>query len=151
MSTTSRVVPFRAALITACLAARAAHDLDGLQVTRRWPGPETVDEGIFLGQARWESDVASMKTGRQLRNEVAQVDFIVQAWLAGEEPDAAADVEARLAVLYGLLEDVLADDPKIAGVGSWNNRIAVEEDLAPFGTGWRGRINGTITITARLT
>lgn len=149
MSTTSTVVSLRAALVTALEAARSG-DLANLQISRRWPGPDTEAEGIYLGAAAGSSEIASLKAGRQHRNERFQLEVILQAWRAAETPDTADLVELRLWEMKALLENVLADTPTV-GVVEWAEVSSWEDEIVPFESGWRGRLTVVVTATSRLT
>lgn len=149
MSTTSTVVAFRAAL----LAGLQAHDTitaDNVQVTASWPGPDTEDEGIFLGSVSGVSEIASIKTGRQRRNETYRQEVVIQAWRVANTPADSELSVARVFELFAALEDVLADDPETGGV-QWGEVAEFELTSLTFESGWAHRLTVVATATARLT
>lgn len=149
MSTTSTVVAFRAALV-AGLQAHATITAGSVQVADAWPGPETEDEGIFLAGVSGVSEIASIKTGRQRRNESYRQEVVVQVHRASVSPYDGETSVARVFALFAALEDVLADDPETGGV-QWGEIAEFELVPITFETGWAHRLTVVVTATARLT
>lgn len=148
MSTTSTVVAFRAGLLEG-LRDHATITADGVQVEAAWPGPDTEDEGIFLGGVSGVSEIASIKAGRQRRNETYRQEVIVQVWRAADTPSASELSVARIFDLFAAIEDVLADDPETGGV-QWGEVAEFELVPVTFESGWAHRLTVVVTATARL-
>lgn len=147
MATSSVVPTFKAALVTA-LQARAG--LSGVQVARRWPGPSTADEGIYLGDARGRTTPRALKTGRQRRTETAQVEIIIQTLRSAHTPLDADDSEDRAFALLAELEGALADDPDVSSSIEWTDELAYVEETIPLERGWATRLTVTVSLNARL-
>lgn len=145
MATTSTVPAFKAALVAALDTATT------VQVSRRWPGPSTADEGIFLGDVEGDMEIASIKTGRQRRNERYRVQVICQTWRSAHTPLSADDSEDRAYALLAVVENVLADDPTVAPSVAWNEVSSFADETVPFEHGWATRLTLTVAVTARLT
>lgn len=149
MSTTSTVVAFRAALLSA-LRAHATVVADGIQVSDAWPGPTTEDEGIWLGAVAGTSELASIKTGRQRREETYTQEVVIQCWRASTSPTDGETSVARVFALYAALEDVVAIDPDMGGV-SWSSPSVFDLTPQMFEHSWAHRLTVSISCTARLT
>ena len=145
MPTTSVVSTVRSALVSAMQAATS------VQVSHAWPGPDTEAEGIFLGTLDVEGGIASIKAGRQHRNEELRCEVICQIYSAAATPADAADAEARVYELLAVLEDVCANNPQTGGIGQWLHVTSHTLTLQTFQTGWAARIVAVVSNTARLT
>lgn len=154
MPTTLRAPAFKAALQTA-LQARAG--LAGVQVARWWPGPTTASEGIYLGNldagelASGRIEPSSIKTGRQRRNDDAEVYVTCQTYRSGPTPLDADDAEARVHALFDEVEGAIADDPGMSATVDWSPGITWRTSIVVFEQGWAVRLSAVIQIHARLT
>lgn len=149
MSTTSTVVAFRAALVSA-LEAHATVVAQAIQVHESWPGPTTEDEGIYLGAVSGTSELSSIKPGRQRREETYTQEVVIQCWRAATSPTDAETSVARVFALFAALEDVIANDPDMGGV-SWGFVSAFDLIPQQFEHSWAHRLTVSISCTARLT
>lgn len=148
MSTTSTVPSVRAALV-AGLQARAG--LGQVQVSRRWPGPDTESEGIWLGDVEGTSVISGVKKGRQRRQETYNLEVIIQTLQASETPQDPENSEDRAYVLLGELEDMLAENPRVGlGPGSVISFAGWTETTPPFGPGWATRITAVVNVQAHI-
>lgn len=77
--------------------------------------------------------------------------MVIQTFSTGDDPDEADATEVRLGQLLALLEDVVADNPKLGGV-KWSTTVRGDDLVEPDTThgGWRGRANAVLTATAHL-
>lgn len=148
MSTTSTVVAFRSALLDA-LRDHSTVVADSIQVTDAWPGPSTEDEGIFLAGVTGVSEITSIKTGRQRRQETYRQQVVIQVHRASLSPLDGETSVARVFALFAALEDVLADEPTLGGV-SWGQIVDFELNPFEFEVGWAHRLTATVEPTARL-
>ena len=165
MATTSTVPTVKARLVTVFTTALATASASGGQVptSYAWPGPSTsAEEQVFLGHHPELRDIAlnpsheipNVKAGRKQREETYQVPVTVWVFDTDSTPDAAATVEARAYTLFGLLEDVLADDPQIGlaqGVIQWAKTAGHVTTLWPFNKGWACSLVFDVDVSARLT
>lgn len=148
MPSSSTVPSFKAALVAA-LQARAG--LAGVQVAYRWPGPETLPEGVYLGDVEGTGGIASLKAGRQHRQEAYTVSVICQTFSAAATPVDQDDSEARAFALMAEVEGALADDPKVSSTVDWSEAIGFTCESVPFEHGWATRISVAVRANARLT
>lgn len=151
MGTTSTVTDFKTAVVAA-LAARP--ELNGVQVSYAWPGPQTRSEAIFFSESlSGDSTVPTIKAGRKQREESYDLEIVV--WVfhnAGTAATAAQSAEVRAFELMQSVDDYLADDPR-AGLTTiqWARLGAFDSQLAPSDKGWACAHSRTISVAARLT
>lgn len=148
--TTATVIPaYKQALLDAW--ATASPQVPG---NRRWPGPSTKSEQMFLGESRSEQDIASIKQGRQHRQETAELEVIFQTYRANPSASDTERLDVWLFDQYAALDDLLADDPTLdgaTGLAGWSAVVGHETVAEPFETGWSARLTATVRIHARLT
>lgn len=149
-SATSTVPAFKAALVAGLTTA-----LNPVQVGYSWPGPTTEAEGVYLGrEVDGTMGIASLKTGRQRRDERYRVEIVCQTFRAAgaDTPAAADDAEARAFVLAGEVEDWVADDasPSSLGPAGWGQLVAFSSSVEPFEHGWSARVVLVLEANARL-
>lgn len=148
MSTTSTVPE----VIDSLLALLAT---DGrLAAFESWPGPEAAREMLVLGTVTWEDyRIATIKSGRKQRQEDFEIAFeVFVVGATGTSPAAPSPARARAFELLAVVEDMLADDPKI-GVGQsvqWVEIRPSEAEPRVFEKGWAFRITGSLVGHARL-
>ena len=150
MATTSTVP----ATIDDVLAAVNADLPGGVQAFEAWPGSEAAAEMVVLGEITWEEyDFASVKAGRQRRQEEWSVEFEVFAFgSANSSPTNPKTARDRAFDLTASLENVLADNPKLGvGVGGWARTALTTAGPRVFDKGWAYRVAGRIHVSARLT
>lgn len=148
---TSSTVP---AVKTALVSTLTARPTLSAQVSRRWPGPNTEHEGVYLGDVEGESRVSSLKPGRQRRQETYVLQVVCQTFHSAHTPLDAGDSEARAYALLAELEGALADDPRLgdaAGVSAVLEFGTWTEETVPFERGWATRITAGVRVSARLT
>jgi hypothetical protein len=142
------------AVIDAVLAA-VNTDLPGtVTAFESWPGPDAAPEMVVFGEIAWEAyDVASIKAGRQQRQETFTIGFEVFVFgTAGTTPAITKPVRDRAFVLATSLEDVLAEDPDLGtGPGGWVETRLTGAGPRVFEKGWAYRVAGNIHVNARLT
>lgn len=146
MATTSTVPTARAALVTALTAA-----LPETQIAWSHPGDAREPESIYLGEARIDSEVATIRAGRKKRQERYTIDVLID--VAADGP-TGQDASERAFVLLGELEDILADDPSLglpqpfwAALGATTEIPFFDEARRGFGSLLRVGVN----CEARLT
>lgn len=149
MATTSTVPAVRAALQTEIEALLPS----GVKCYRSWPGPDAAREMIVLGKVEGSHESATVKAGRQQRQESYTIE--AEAWVFGADgatPANCGPVEDRAWTLMESVENVLADDPKIGtAVIHWARPGRIEQDIAAFEKSWAVRVAITIEVEARLT
>jgi hypothetical protein len=91
------------------------------------PGRFRRTECIFFGSTRGEHKIASIKAGRQSRNERLEVELYLYAYHKGSQDPKTS--EARVLELLGEVEDALAESPQLGltGAVSWAKLGAIEE------------------------
>lgn len=150
MATTSTVPAF----LDAALAAFNTDFPHGVRAFESWPGPEAAAEMVVLGEITWEEyEIASIKTGRQRRQEVWSVEFEVFVFgKSGTTPSDPSPARNRAFTLAASLEDVLADAPKLGvGAGGWAGAALTAAGPRVFEKAWAYRVAGRIQVNARLT
>lgn len=150
MATTS-LVP---TVVDAALTAFNADLPGGVKAFESWPGPDAAPEMVVLGEITWdEYELASIKTGRQHRDEDWSVDFEVFVFgRGGTIPSNTKPVRDRAFVLASSLEDVLAANPKLGITsGGWVQTHLTTAGPRVFEKGWAYRVAGRIHVHARLT
>lgn len=148
MATTSLVATLSAA-IASTLAARPA--LAGVQVTDGWVGAEAQErESIWVGEFRGKTSIPVATAGRKQRDDIPTIDV----WVEVHDSDAAdvQEARARAVVLFGEIDNALADTPSFGVTAVWN--VTAEYEGRPFipddgGFGWR--IRYSLTFSTRLT
>lgn len=149
MATTS-IVP---SVLDASLVALNADLPAGVTAFESWPGPEAAAEMVVLGDIEWaDYDVASIKTGRQYRDEDWSVGFEVFVFgTSGSTPADPSTARDRAFVLAASVEDVFADNPKVGITsGGWARSRLTEAGPRVFEKGWAYRVAGRIHVHARL-
>ncbi len=152
MATTSTVP-----LVIDALLSTINDDLDDVTAYPFWPGPNGEADMVVLGDITWdEYKIATIKAGRQHRNEVYSVAFeLVSLSLAGDtspaDPTATRDHAFEI---LASLEDVLALDPRAGLDADVVRQIEVQVNQTRIrqfeqGVGWL--IEGQFNVTARLT
>lgn len=104
----SLLVAVRSAFVTAVNELEA---FDGLDVMYAWK-PTEDREFAFTTDARATHQPASMKSGRNFRNETGRFTFVIVTAVVGGSPEDAAD---RALVLGLAVEEYVADNKQ--GVG----------------------------------
>lgn len=148
MATTSTAPTFRAALLAALQARPAlaqvttlySHPLDAIEV-----------EAIYLGECRGDSNIPVLRASRKKREE----RYTLDVWfdIAAVGPDAQTASE-RAWVLFGELEDLLADDPSVglpapfrAVLGDFTETLMADESRR----GWGVLLRAGVDCETRLT
>lgn len=163
MATTSTVPTVKAQLVTVFTTALAAAARGGGQVPvdYAWPGPDTEPEAVFLGRHPALSDIRmdvvddipTIKAGRKQRSEEYSVPVTVWEFRPDLQPTDAQECESEAYVLFGLLEDVLAEDPNIglpSGTILWARLGDHSSTLWPFEKGWACELTFEVDVEARL-
>lgn len=119
-----------------------------------WPGPEASREMLVLGTVSWDDyRIATIKDGRQQRQEDFEIAFeVFVLGGAGTSPANPSAARARAFELLAVVEDILANDPKI-GLGQsvqWVEIRPTEAEPRVFEKGWAFRITGSLVGHARL-
>lgn len=148
MPTTSTVPALKAALVTAIRAQAGT-----VQVERRWPGPDTEAEGIYLGDVAGTSKLSALTaTGsRARRREEYRVEIICQTFRSSDSPITADEAEDRVYELFAFVENAVAADPDVNATVEWGEVSAFEDTTVPFQAGWACRLTAQFSCTARLT
>lgn len=148
MATHSTAPTFRATLLAA-LAARPA--LSAVQVTYSHPGDTREHESIYLGEIRGTAEIPTIRAGRKARHERYTLDVWLDVDAVGPDAQTASE---RAWVLFGELEDLLADDPTVglgqpfwAVLGDYTETLMFDESRR----GWGSLLRAGIEIQARLT
>ena len=141
------------AFVTALLAAMQTA-LPSVQVSPAWPGPDTADETLFIGEeiTDWDVDIPTMKAGRKQRQEAYVVT--VHAWCAkpGELRAASAGAaRTRAIALIDAVDSFLANDPELIAGIQHARLVARSASLVPFDKGWACQATADIQVEARLT
>lgn len=164
MGVHSSIPVVKAQLVTRLTTVLAIAGVDGgqVEVSYAWPGPNTKAESVFLGRhphlhditttARHE--VPNIKAGRKQRQETYPVDITFWSFRPDLTAVDAQIAEERAFVLFGYLEDLLADDVLIGLPDSTLQSATLNTPTAtlhPFGKGWAAEVLATVDIAARLT
>ena len=148
MSTSSTIPTVKDTLVT--VLGNRAH-LAGIQVVRGHPGNELRDEAVIVGLARGRHEIATIKAGRQVRDETYTVEVIASVISSEGTVKAAED---RAHVLIAEVEEALADDPKL-GIGTtilWAKTGDIEErGSGHTDTGSVAEVVLRVEVKARLT
>lgn len=149
MATASTVPAFIDALLAAIRTA-----LPAVQVVEAWPGPDTADETVFIGEeiTEWTLEIPTMKAGRKQRQESYVVT--VECWVA--KPGALRSVAAgqartRAIQIIDAVDSLLANTPKLQADVQTAVIDSRGASLVPFGTGWACQSTAEIRVEARLT
>lgn len=167
MATQSTVPTVKARLVTVFTTALATSGVEGGQVAVHyaWPGVESTAEMVFLGRhpelvgdpftgLAARSAIPNMKAGRKQRQESYDVEATIWSFSPDLTAEAAATAEQRAFTIFGEIEDVLADTPKLGLTTGIIQRASIEVfevGLIPFEKGWASVIVPTIKVEARLT
>lgn len=143
----STVPAVKAGLVSA-LDARSG--LDNVDVTYSHPGDALQPEAVYLGGVRGTHELPIMRAGRKPRQE----NYTIDVWFEViRDGTTSQEAEERAWVLFGELEDLLADDPTIGlPVVGWA-RLADWDDFLAWDLqrqGWSARIRAGVTIEARI-
>lgn len=104
----------RSATKSALLTLLQAHpDLAGVQVEYGWPGDSWEVESVWIASVKGTVSISALSAGRKYRDDVFTITVLIQAGRLGQ---TALDADLRAEVLYGALEDVLANDPSLGNV-----------------------------------
>lgn len=140
--------------------ATAAPDGSAVQVSYAFPGPIVAAESVYLGrhpglgdtETRIEHEIATLKVGRKQRTETYDVDLTVQCFRPDLSATEARTAEARTAAILDLLDDELANDPKLGSSDVlWMVLARRQHQLIAFEKGWASLLEATVTVQARLT
>lgn len=156
MSTTSTVPVGIDALLDLFNNKLATAGLSDVQAFQSWPGPDAAAEMVVFGEIEWaEYEIASIKAGRQRRDEDWNVGFeVFVAGVAESTPANPGVARDRCFDIMAALEDSLADDPRAAlaaPVVDWIQARPTAAGPRVFEQGWAYRIAGRIHVHARLT
>jgi hypothetical protein len=151
MATTATVTVAVPALLTTLNTALPS----GVQAFEAWPGPEAAQEMVVLGEVTWDDyEIATIKTGRQRRQEDWSIGYeVFVLGRASTTPADPAAARSRAFVLNAVIEDALANDPKL-GLGTavlWVQSRLGEAGPRVFERGWAYRVAGRVHVSARLT
>jgi len=138
-----------AAFKTALVAAITAEGSINVPVSYGDPGDLGRREHIWLGATTpLESETVSFKAGRKRRQESYSVEVVIEV-LNDSHPE---DAETRACALSAIIEEMLADDPKVNAVT--NLLFAVLEDMemetTQTGEGVRTVLTMSVRVEARL-
>lgn len=148
MSTTSRIPAVKAALLA---ILQADSGLSGVQVTHGHPGGVLENEAVWIGRAEGRHEPASIRSGRQPRDETFTLDVIVSVLMAGA---TIAEAETRAHALAAQVEDAIAADVTL-GLSPdilWALPGDIEERPTSYETtGVLAEIRLGVEVKARLT
>jgi hypothetical protein len=153
MATTSTIPAVKSALVDLLSVA-----LD-VPVTYAWPGPNTAHECVFLGRypdvpgedrIDATSAIANIVTGRKQRTETYTVPLTIWSFRPDLNSDGAAEAEERAFVMLSVLEDVLADDPKLGLDILWAQLGDYSSVGHPYDKGWVYELIAQVDVQARL-
>lgn len=162
--TSSTLVTVKAQLVALFTTALATSSASGEQllVLYGWQ-PDAEDEMVFLGRPSWladealysgtaRSNIASIKSGRQYRDEVYEVPLTVWSFRSDLGPEDQQECEQRALDLWAPCESVLADAPKLATAGLKDAQV-VSWDLQTreHNGGLLSMVLPSIEVSARLT
>lgn len=151
MATTSSVPT----IIDALLEAFATNLPGGVPVFEAWPGAEAKREMVHFGPVTWDDyTIATIKAGRQQRQENYDIEFFVYAApVAGSSPSNPKATRDRAYTLLAALEDALADDPKPSADNVSIQHVQIrprDTGVREFEKSWFYGISGSIAVAARL-
>lgn len=141
------MVAVRSALVDA-LAAEG--DLIDVEVSYAWSFGTQSRERIFTGRARATHDPASLKAGRNFRNERMSFDLTVLVEGVGLNPE---ETDERAIALGLVVEEYVADNKGGLGVAgvNWIRVDGMELQNLSNDRGSMSELTYTITYDARLT
>lgn len=128
--------------------------LPGVQVSDAWPGPDTANETLFIGEEidDWDSDIPTMKAGRKQRQET--YTLTIEAWVAvpgSLRSVSAGEARTRAIELIDVLDSLLADEPELIEGIQHARLTSRTATLVPFDKGWACQATASIQVEARLT
>lgn len=143
----SKVVAVRSALVAA-LALEG--DLIDVDVSYAWTFGSQSRERIFTGRARATHDSASLKAGRDFRNERMTFDLTVLVEGVGLNPE---ETDERAMALGLVVEEYVADNKGGLGVDgvNWIRVAGMELQNMSNDRGSLSELTYAITYDARLT
>ena len=149
MATTSTIGTARAALVAAMNTGELKDN-----VFYAWPGPDAErNELVWISQIReWEQDDPLIKAGRRHRQE--RYVFEVTLLVAKPELNAggAQATFERALVLFGLIEDAIANAHQLGTTAIQRAQIIdIEAEEAPMERGWAFVLTFGVECHARLT
>jgi hypothetical protein len=136
---------FKAALV-AKLETRLPSDRLGLW----WPGDQTEGEGIYLADVEGAKELASIKTGRQRRNETYRVGFVCQSPTCAPNKADLTAAGVAVAAHEAIVDDELANDPRCGDTVQLAQVAGFESTVVRFERGVAVRLAGVITVSAHL-
>lgn len=156
MSTTSTVPVGIDALLALFDDELATAGLGGVRAFQSWPGPDAAREMVVFGEVTWdEYEIATIKAGRQRRDEDWNVEFeVFVVGHADTSPTAPGPARDRAFAIMAAIEDSLADNVRAglaASVVDWIEARPQTAGPRVFEQGWAYRIAGRIHCHARLT
>ena len=124
-----------------------------VQVARRWPGPSTAEEGIYLGDVIGEANISALTAtnARARREERYRIEIVCQAWRSAHTPLDADDSEDRAYALFAHVENAVAADVDVNATVKWSQVVEFRDETIPFDKGWATRLTVVLSCTARLT
>jgi len=136
-----------AALKSALKTAMAAEaSLAGVPITYGEPGDQARSEHIWIGAATdGDQELASFRSGRKRRDETYNLDIVVDVTSIGK----VEANEARAVLLGTVIEEMLADDPKVGSVTNLLWCIVDSFELDSHETAEGPRSTYTLTLSAR--
>ena len=160
MATTSTITTVKRQLVSMFTSALAGEA--NVKVTYAWPGPGAGNEMVFLGQhpevddilIDATSEIPNIKASRKQRQESYRVPVTLWSFRPDLDVDDAETCEVRTEALFGLIADVLADDPRIGLTPQTVQSVVLEHytpRLFPFNGGWASYWLLEIQVEARLT
>jgi len=116
---------------------------------------------IFFGDIDGPVEVANLTAGRINRDDAFDLEFFIMGTApaamtaAGDATEAAVPAVERAVALYRVLEDLIADHPKLDGEVTGLQSITVRNNLdGPnprfIGNQWTAVFEGQLHCTARL-
>lgn len=143
----SRVGAVKTALVA---GLDALSTFDGVEVSYAFRFGSVERERVWCGRARATHDPASLKSGRNFRNEQMTIDVIVHV----EGVDLTAEeTETRALVLGTALEEYVADNKQGLGVTGMNSLTitGVESNILANDRGHLCQLAYELSYDARLT
>lgn len=135
-------------------ALRDHDDLDGVQVEPAWPGPDAQREMIFLADdvPAWDLEIPNIKSGRKQRQETYTLTLEVWVFAPSLRPPDAQVAKDRAVELADLIDDILADDPKLNNLDGVQRIVVTSgsRSLVAFEKGWGCQVTRGIEVHARL-
>lgn len=149
MATSTTIGTVRSQLVTS-LGGHAT--LASVDVTRTWRPWGDADQ-VFLGNVEGESRIPNQKAGRKQRQESYSFDVVFRTIDNDGTPQTGDVTEDRCITYLAALDDVLADDPQIDGLTSFEWATVGDFSLqnVPRSKGWGCQITVTVEVEARLT